>query len=410
MTRLMNDRGRGLRRTLAEAGVAFLLLAGLPACQDTPTTAPPQAFDRPDAVAFFCWDLNADAPVPLASCAPAELADGAEDLAEPETGFALHALVTQTTTGEVAAVRLTGTEGEPGAIDSDVRVPGFTFIAVGDVPSGVVVSPTAPKQVFVVSQGSAEIHAVDIAAFRQGLGSEVTVYDTLLPPGARPSDVLLSADGTQLIVTLPTFGQLAFIDIEPDSGVLSAAAAPTCQRDVTDDGVDNPTSVTGCLDLLADEPTPVDLRELAVEELPAAPVYGCLLDPAPDAPPLVAPRPPTSLGERPRPWQLLLDDITGEVLVADRARPMIHRIDPATGTELTPLAVSVPTREITVTPLVPRSYATDDPAALTPTERYLYAIDETDRTVLAVDISDPDSARYGAVIPANVTAPIDRLA
>jgi hypothetical protein len=65
---------------------------------------------------------------------------------------------------------------------------------------------------------------------------------------------------------------------------------------------------------------------------------------------------------------------------------------------------------VVLTPLVPsQSTSAADPNPPR-TERFLYAIDETNQSVLAVDYSDPLRASFGAVLTVGASLPSDRLA
>ena len=119
-----------------------------------------------------------------------------------------------------------------------------------------------------------------------------------------------------------------------------------------------------------------------------------------------APRVATQLGATARPVQLVVDTVASPpvLLVADANLPMIHRLvlddagaDPAL---LPALAPAVPTREVVITPPVPT--AVGERAA---TQRYLYAIDALDNSVLAMDYTDT-SVNFGAVLAVNIIAPL----
>ena len=131
----------------ASALAALWLLAG---CEVAPIEVISRSFDRPSHVAFVCFDSVTSAAVSLDSCE-----DGAE-------GFALHALVTQSHRGEVAAVDL----DENRVLDSDVRVPGYTFVRVGEVPGAIVVAAREPSFAYVANLGSRDVRAVPTAQFR----------------------------------------------------------------------------------------------------------------------------------------------------------------------------------------------------------------------------------------------------
>ncbi|HJK94021.1 MAG TPA: hypothetical protein RMH26_24995, partial [Polyangiaceae bacterium LLY-WYZ-15_(1-7)] len=117
----------------------FLLLA---ACGQDPTVVQPAVFERPGATAFLCYDHLANELVPLSTC------DGLEGL--DDEPYTLIALVAQTARGELAAVDLR----EDLVLDADERVPGFTFVRVGEGPSAVVVPEERPGVTYVATFGS----------------------------------------------------------------------------------------------------------------------------------------------------------------------------------------------------------------------------------------------------------------
>ncbi|MFW6086897.1 MAG: YncE family protein, partial [Myxococcota bacterium] len=145
-------------------------------------------------------------------------------------------------------------------------------------------------------------------------------------------------------------------------------------------------------------PDPVDLSALPDPFPPSADADAYEFECSPidmtDVPDDVAPPDPTP-GTAFRPVALTLDEERGHLLVSDEGLPLIHRIDASTSTVLAPIAVGVPTRAVAVTPEVPA--AADAPEGAE-TARYLYAIDETDRSVLAVDYTE-GAASFGAVLP-----------
>jgi len=353
------------------------------ACNNPVAPTPPAAFDRPEDVTFFCWNLDAEAVTALADCTPATPESIADDLGAPPTGYALHALVTQTTTGEVAAVRLTGDTGEPGVIDSDVRIPGFTFAAVGEVPSALAVSETAPELTYVLARGSNEVHVIETAAFRTGQGVAAQAFPLPVPtdrPRTLPSAMRLSRDQSSLVVALAESGQLAQIPLS--DGTLGEPVL---------------------LDLSSELPAPVDLTTVPQAERPTwrftCPEDMTLIEPVP-----VGPREPVMLGDSPEPAAIIEDEETGELLIADRALPLVHVIDPDTFTEVRAINVQVPVQALALSPFVPATVGD-----IAPTERYLYAIDATDGSVLALDWSDPARASFGGVISVEIDPPADRF-
>ena len=374
--------------------VAFLSwVLFTPACSNSNPPPTPASFDRPDSLAFFCWDLTDDVVTELTNCKPdRNPATLDEDTGQPAVGveppvvdheFALHVFVAQTSSGELAAVRVTGVDGEAGVIDGDVRIPGFTFAPVGEVPSAVVTSPTDPKFVYVLSRGSGLVESFATAAFRKGLGTRRAAF-VALPIGSRPNAMLLTPDQSALVIALPDTGQLARVPLvgEGDFGEVAY------------------------LDLAVDVPPPVDISLVPDTELPPTYRTVCPAGLVQFEPPVLAPREPLSLGPVPEPWELLFDPETGELLVADRTLPIIHVVDASTSTmvEAAPISVSVPTRALALSPRVPATFGD-----LAPSERFLYAIDETDYSVLVIDLTGPARGSYRAVIPVNVSPPYDRL-
>lgn len=368
-----------MRRFLRLA-LALPLLFAWPACSNNTPTTPSAAFDRPEHVAFFCWHDASSEVRPLEACRPVDPATLEDDIGAPPEGLTLHALVTQTTTGEVAAVRLQGV-GDPGVVDTDVRVPGFTFAAVGEVPSGITVSARDPKHIFVLSRGGNSIHVIATLELLGGKGSAPEPYTMLLPTGGRPSAMRLSPDEAYLLVTLAGTGQLARIPVDGEG----ALGTPEY------------------LDLATEIPTPVELTGLAADQLPPVYEYTCSVDTV-IRPQVVAARTPVSDGATSEPSAMIEDPETGEILVADQALPIVHVVDPETFTETGSFTLSVPTRELAISPRVPATVGD-----VSPTERFLYAIDAIDHSVLVADYTDPARGSFGGVLPVSITGAADRF-
>src|SRR5690606_36501312 len=79
-------------------------------------------------------------------------------------------------------------------------------------------------------------------------------------------------------------------------------------------------------------------------------------------------------------------------------------IDLETRAELDAINVGVPTRDVVLTPFVPARRGDTER-----TERFLYAIDDINQSVLAVDYSDPARASFGAVLSVSAGTVPDRL-
>ncbi|MFK8003943.1 MAG: hypothetical protein AB8H86_30545 [Polyangiales bacterium] len=339
----------------------------LTACTQDPTLVNPATFERPGAVAFVCFDSMTQGYVPLSACGPIEGA-------EPDDRYSMTALVTQTASGEVGAIdlRLHRT------LDSDVRVPGYTFVRVGEVPSALVVPPEAPNVTYVANFGSRSVQWMDTARFRPDANPMSGVEDgaVVLPDG--PVAMVSSAAGDALFVALPLAGAVLPIKVL-ESGVL-------------------------------EQPTEADLVPLAVPLLPqpfvAPPTeYGLSCGGVATRRVGGERRSFVSLGDEAEPVSLVVvDDV---LLVADAALPVIHRFsigEDGALSALEPLPTGVPVRRIAVTPEVPA-----DVPGLSGPARYLYAIDATDQSVLVMDYT-AGSETFGGIIPVRAgTERNDRL-
>ena len=276
--------------------------------------------------------------------------------------------------------------------DTDVRIPGFTFAAVGDVPSAVVTPLGDPAHkteplssfTYVLNRGSSSLSVINTTKFRGPTGADATLGGgaDYFPADSRPTAMELSPDQSELIITLPSLGEVWFAPID------GATVSP-------------PVRVA----LTSDVPAAVDFT--AGVDLPPPYEYVCDLDAA--EVPRIPPRDPVSLGSTPEPWGLAIDAENGRVLVADRNLPIIHVIDLATHAELDPINVQVPTRQLAISPNVPSGQPETLSGNPPRDSRFLYAIDETDQSVLAVDYASPGSPSFGGVLPVTPTGTVNRI-
>ncbi|MFW6066721.1 MAG: hypothetical protein ACOC97_00165 [Myxococcota bacterium] len=411
-------------RRLVPAAFGILFLWGLLGCSQDDTGAQPATFDRAGDVAFACFDGDEAVFVARDLCLEAP---------EDDERYALVALVTQTGRGEIASVDLEASQ----VLDLDPGIPGFTFLRVAAVPTALVVPPDDPTFTYIASFGARSIQAVPTAAFHpEATGSDDEAHEVVLD-GA-PVDMVLGPEGDALYVAVPER-----LGCEPADGGLSdggpaedAGAGDGGSVDGSfpeDGGVDAgvPNGCGGVVYRLAIDgeghlgaPEPVlDAASVRLAAPPALPASlppsadvdaytlqaftggTCAAHEVPEVPDAVPASDPTPF-EGFHPVALEVDAERGHVLVADEGLPFIHRLDTgadATPAVLDPLAVRVPTRAIAVTPPVPSAVG-DAPSA-----RYLYAIDDTDRSVLVVDYTEGSSS-FGAVLPvASGTQRIDRL-
>jgi hypothetical protein len=383
----------GIARASVTAAVRVVTTGALLwACTQAVQLPPPRAFNRPSDVAFVC--VRGQEPVPLSECAPGS------DGRQPE-GFSLLALISQQTRGEVAAVDLSA--NPPRILDSDRRVPGFTFVEVGEIPIAVAVSETNPACVFVANRGSRDLTSIETVRFLD----ESRATFAIEPPrslrtvdaegdrtsSGRPAAMVLVERGAtrELWVALPEDGALARIPVTMSGacafGEVDVVPLPA------DPVIPEPPSEA------ADPAAEVDSATLAVCP-PGS--EGLLADTAPSAE--LEPPPPPEEIPPPEPMRIVIErDEAGEavaLLVADASRPMIHRYDLATGSFDAGFRTDGPVRDFVLTPPVPDSLA---PGA--PTRRYLYAIDDRDGSVMVLEHG---TGRLLPVQPATARRP-DRL-
>lgn len=354
--------------------IASGLLVG---CGQDPVRVQPPTFDRPSAAVFLCARRQAGTDgytglAPLSECA--DPASGVRDTDALSTDtHALLALVTQTARGEVAAVDLRVDR----VLDADPFVPGYTFFRVDETPTGVALDPELPDYFHVASFSSQRIRSYatgEVVGFDDG---EFTPTDANVQLSDGPVDLVFANPGTPtLYAALPRTSRVAVVNAP--TGPLDASTLVEVDLDPT-----VPEAV-----LPPDETQPWEKLCRGAAEL------GRARNPRATATPE-----PISLGEEAQPTRLrVVDD--RELLVADAARPIIHRFSIGTDgslTALAPLVTGVPVRDLAVTPVVPAAFGD-----ATGTARYLYAIDATDEgSVLVVDYLE-GSPTFGAVLPVHV--------
>ncbi len=312
-----------------------LALGALSGCGQDPVLVTPPTFERPGAIAFFCYDGVARRPVALTECEDRDLGD---------ERYSLTALVSQTARGEVATVDLR----VQSVLDSDVRVPGFTFVRVGEVPLDIELNDENPGVTYVAAFGSRRVEYYATARFREDIDGRAIEQDgwVNLPDG--PTDIELNEDGTELYATLPELGAIARIPVLPDGSLGDAEILPLELPETLD------------AELVAESYDPEE-RICAETTIPL---------PVP-----VSPRAPALAEALARPAQIVVDGAT--LLIPDETQPLIHRFDisaeaPAA---LDPILTGSPVTELALTPelaLGERPYS-----------RFLYAID-TDGAVLVL--------------------------
>lgn len=357
--------------------LALLALALAAACSDPRPPPQPASFSRPTDVDFVCVS-HGRVVVSLHHCD------------DDDANHALHAVVTQSARGEVAAVNLESQR----ILDNRREVPGYTFVPAGELPIAVVVPKHTPEFTYVANYGSRDIHVLRTAVL-VSLSSEAPLAQRVDlsieadggAAGGAPTDMILTPDQDALLVTLPDLGQVLRLPLL-DDGLIDEDAITTLQMPLD---------------------APVAAAPVEVDE-----TYSLLCGYERPAVPAVAPQLALPAATAARPVALTIDrscDGTAcapRVLVADEALPVLHVIDLAAlaaggSALLAPIATGAPTRAVVVTPRVPKfSYEapigrgtdeTDDHRAEREArdERqgqstyFVYAIDATDGSVIALE-------------------------
>jgi hypothetical protein len=419
----------------------FAALVLLCACSNQKTAAAPYAFSRPEHLGFVCLDPKGSATkagpaadpdedarplvLPLACCALSPTLSSSNPELTYKGGCpdefkltgvtaTLHALVTQSTRGEIAAVDLVANR----VIDSDVLVPGFTFVDVGGLPTAIVV-PTerkltvdaatvtvGPPWTYVASAEELHVRAVASCRFHEsgvcGPEKRLSETDVKVPLPSAPADMILVKDA--LWVTMPDLGLIARIDLgsnwqEPFKlGADKKPATPTFFA---------LNSLAG----LAPKPA-----------VPEAEVYqtSCGLGYAvqPGLEYLTLPSAPLAEpGATPRPTKMRFDATDSVLLVADQQQSAVRAFTVGDAGELVAhgvLPTGAPVRDFVLTPEVPVlvgeapfTHLSDLPDPDAPTVRYLYGIDDRDGSVFVHTYSHqaggvssqpllvPNARRYG---------------
>lgn len=349
------------KRTLLT--MLFAALAG--ACQPQVSSVSVPSLDKPGPAAFACYSSATSSFLPtLAEC------DGVTDAT---SDLRILSFVLETSRGEVAVIDW----HEKRAIDSDRRVPGFTFAKVGESPSAILIPETDSRLTFVANYGSLSVQGIPTTAFVPDSAVDPALVPSTVFFASGPSDLAYvdTGAGALLFAALPNTSQIAVMSVDATTGALALL-----------DYVDVDSTVPA---QVAATSTPDYLRLCREDGFSRTAT--------------VAPRVPVSLGAEARPTALdvvVRPNGDRELIAGDAALPVIHRYlvgGPlfADVQALGGYATGVPTLDVVSTPPVPATY---EPASVaqSATEQYVYAIDAIDRSVLVVD------AATGGVLPINV--------
>lgn len=421
---VIRSRARGRLSTFAAVGALLLGIAG---CSSSSRLPAPFVFNSPGDVALACFDSEPDGDdarvvLPTRCCTTDARLDGCPDRLDDRLS---HALVTQTARGEVAAVDLDDAK----VLDSERRVPGYTFVDVGGLPEAIVVPDHlpgrpafGPQWTYVAGRDVNSIRAIGTCRFRIGEAcgpeleldtSEVSARaQTEIPLPEAPQDMVLDPDGTALWVSLPRAGWIARIDLgalDPAEGEEVDAASPP--PFVT------PFATQGEGSLAPREPTyfvaqsGVALEPPTLEDVGAGEEYrsicGTGYEFVPSTPDLLPASEPATSSGRALPTRMrLLPQRPGTSLepepllfVADPGQAALHAFAIVDGAlqQRAVLPVGAPLRDFVITAPVPST--APDFASLVDSDafayaepppddkRYLFGIDERDGSVMAFELS-----------------------
>jgi hypothetical protein len=360
------------------------LAGGLSGCTEAPVTVPLRSLERSGEVAFVC-------------AGPDRTGRDIDECPDFEGGDnRLLALVTQTLRGEVAVVDLS----RGGVLDFDRASPGFDFLPIGANPIDIVSTPGGSASFVGVGEvGKEGIFALPTTCIRSPL-PDLTSWPACALPAA-PGDMAIVIDpqnraACDILPAEPGGGSAApgecpFADLSRESSppgrrklvvsvpALGAIAILDAQA-VLDrpQGSFDPCPVERWIELRAELPTgpvtPVVPDDLKSEEC-APPNLN--FGPAPDS-------------FTPLPGGFALADTT--LYIADRGAPVVHVLDladpcaPARFPALLPASFDAPGRIVTtsrvaVSPITSKG------------QRFVYAIDELEGSVMAFDVTPGSTQR-----------------
>ncbi|MET0285128.1 MAG: hypothetical protein ABW352_11680 [Polyangiales bacterium] len=436
--------------------ISLLALLAAVGCNNNTGSAISYAFNRPERLDFACLGQYATVGQDLAlngtwkvlprqCCTAYEpsnfslsgMSDPDQQVAAGTTCFgtaeqplqpALHALVTQSARGEVAAVDLRANR----VLDSDRQVPGFTFLDTGGLPTAIVVPPHQPNGsendgptfFYIASAEDQSVRAIPTCRFRGGArcGPDregPNVNDPAYPsrlrvplPGA-PHDMILGPDQA-LWVSVPR----ALLADGTETGVIMRVELPTTTANVDAFALDPTTRLPTAQwhGVPAMEDAPMD--EPVIDDVDYRTSCGLGVGYASTSFTLpLAPR--ADVSPTPEPTRLRYDEESGLLLAGDRTSPGVHVFrlrEDGVLTALGALRTGQPLREFALTRPVPATAVSgralldltaqpENEAA--ETKRYLYGIDDSEGTVAVFDFAE--SADDGLPTLTPLLAPVPDL-
>ena len=373
--------------------LAFMVFAiTLGACTETPVSLPLRSLERSGEVSFACVSPSGE---------------GAHINVCPDFDGErrMLALVTQTLRGEVAVVDLSA----GAVVDYDPGTPGFSFIPVGENPADIVTTPGGVASFVGVGAANHEgIVALPSSCLRAPARDLTTWPACSLPSAPGQMQILIDPADDQGRVRA-SCDTAASSDVATPGTALAASRAD-CPADlaleVVEPGrrkllVEMPDlggfALIDAQELLDREPgsfDPCSIERFLPLDVKLPP--GDILQPVPpdlQAPGCVAPEVnygPRPNGFLPRPAGFEIAD--GTMYVADQGAPVVHVIDakqPCAMSELPPLLpVSFEAQNRVITT---RKIAVSPPTRAG--QRFLYAIDELEGSVMVFDVTPGTSNR-----------------
>lgn len=385
--------------------LAAAFAATLGACQATTLIPLASGLRRSGEVSFFCLDPDGKG-VPLVECPRARpLTISSTNITGGQIvgneGYDLYALVTQTATGEVAVVRLTGRDENGRTIarvqDVERSIPGPTPLRIGQRPTDIVTTPGGTASFVAVAElQKPGLFALPTSCvFAPGEDEEqrdLTTWPACSLPSA-PGDLMLIVDGADSdgLVRRECGGAYAAasVVVAADSEVREANSRVECLADLSEERA--PAGRQKLVVALPDEGKLVvidaqgllDRRQGSFDpcvieaELPLdGTLPGTLSQPLPSS--LSTADAPTKEYSfagtlAPRPAGMALD--ADRLVVADQNTPLIHRVDVrdvCAMRELPPLVAASylePERVVTTSKVAISPVTTDG-------KQFVYAVDE----------------------------------
>ncbi len=192
-------------RLLVGITVPVLLATLFGACGRKPQAVELSSLSRSGASSFFCMGPGGT-PAPLIDCPLGDLtSSGALSIRRPD--YALHALVTQTLTAEVAVIRVANQDSVGGlsakVLDVDPSNPGVTPLRIGGQPTDVVTTPGGRASFVTVAEpGKEGVFALPTQCVFAP-GADETRRDLTTWPACR----LPSAPGAMVMLVDPEEGR-----------------------------------------------------------------------------------------------------------------------------------------------------------------------------------------------------------